>query len=238
MASSERTETTKPAATPSSSASPASPASASSATTAAPHGTFEEAGRGYGERQLSRPAPSQAAIDSCTISCLTNAQYHANREAWLDTIHRWIMFLVIAFGGAALTDILPKLTGADAKLTTDVLIAAGAVLAALDLTFDLSNRARMHAMMKRRYFELLADLRDEHKTPEHVRVCLERFSADEEPQFKVLFLTCWNAAQEAVYGNTRHHYKIGFFSNLFKNWWRRPAADFQFIDGQISSKAT
>jgi hypothetical protein len=148
------------------------------------------------------------------------------------------MFFVIALGGAAITNILPKLTGAEAVLTTDLLVATGAVLAALDLTFDLSNRARAHAMMKRRYFELLADLRDGFKSPEHVKVCIERFSADEEPQFRVLFLACWNAAQEAVYGSKRHRYVIGFFSNLFKNWWRRPAADFPFKDGQISSNAT
>jgi hypothetical protein len=148
------------------------------------------------------------------------------------------MFFVIACGGAAITDILPQLTGADAKLTADLLVASGAILAALDLTFDLSNRARVHAMMKRRYFELLADLRDNHKTPEHVKVCIERFSADEEPQFRVLFLACWNAAQETVYGSKRHRYEIGFFSNLFKNWWRRPSADIRFTDGQISSNAT
>jgi hypothetical protein len=140
------------------------------------------------------------------------------------------MFLVIALGGAALTDILPKLTGIDAKFTTDILIATGAVLAALDLTFDLSNRARTHAMMRRRYFELLADLRDKHKTPEYVKVCIERFSADEEPQFRVLFLACWNAAQEAVYGDKRGQYVIGPISNLFKNWWRRPAANFKYVE--------
>ncbi|MGC1779068.1 MAG: hypothetical protein WBB34_14070 [Xanthobacteraceae bacterium] len=237
MASSERTEAanaTTPAAPSASAAAP----SAAAAISAASAGADAQEGRGNGERQLSGPAPSEGpAVEGCTVSCLTNAQYHASREAWLDTIHRWIMFLVIALGGAALTDILPKLTGGDAKLTTDVLIATGAVLAALDLTFDLSNRARMHAMMKRRYFELLADLRDKHKTPEHVRVCLERFSADEEPQFKVLFLTCWNAAQEAVYGDARHRYVIGPISSLFKNWWRRPASNFDFIDGQMSSKA-
>lgn len=184
---------------------------------------------------LSGPTTAQMAIDGCTVSCLANAQYHASREAFLDTIHRWIMFLVIAFGGAALADILPKLTDMDAKFSTDILVAAGAILAAIDLTFDLSNRARVHAMMKRRYFELLADMRDEHKTPEHVRVCLERFSADEEPQFRVLYLTCWNAAQVTVYGRHAHRYVIGFFSNLFKNCFRRPASNFDFIDGQTGA---
>lgn len=187
---------------------------------------------------LPGPAASQEAIEACTVSCLTNAQYHACREAFLDTLHRWFMFFVIALGGAAITDILPQLTGADAKLTTDILVASGAILAALDLTFDLSNRARAHAMMRRRYFELLADLRDQHKTPQHVRVCIERFSADEEPQFRVLFLACWNAAQEAVYGEKRHRYEIGFFADFFKNCFRRPGAEFPFIDGQISSSAT
>jgi len=236
MASSERTEgaeTRTEAGTPS--------RTPSGTETGAHHGGLsgqEDRSAVAGTGAVSGPAPSPEAIEACTVSCLTNAQYHASREAFLDTIHRWVMFLVIAFGGAALTDILPRLTGADAKLTTDLLVAASAILAALDLTFDLSNRARTHAMMKRRYFELLADLREGHKTPEHVKVCIERFSADEEPQFRVLFLACWNAAQESVYGNTRHRYDIGFFSNLFKNWLRRPGADIRFIEGQTSSKAT
>lgn len=203
MANSERTEAAHPT------------AAAPSTSSAAPSAAASAAARAATE-EISRPTPSPEAIEACTVSCLTNAQYHASREAFLDTIHRWVMFLVIAFGGAALTDILPRLTGADAKLTTDLLVAASAILAALDLTFDLSNRARTHAMMKRRYFELLADLREGHKTPEHVKVCIEQFSADEEPQFRVLFLTCWNAAQEAVYGNARHRYHIGFFPTCSK----------------------
>jgi hypothetical protein len=139
------------------------------------------------------------------------------------------MFFVIALSGAAITDILPKLTGVDSKLTTDILVAIGAILAALDLTFDLSNRARAHAMMKRRYFELLSDLRDGHKTPADVKVCIERFSADEEPQYRVLFLACWNAAEETVYGDKALRYAITPLGNLFKNWWRRPAATYPVI---------
>jgi hypothetical protein len=247
MASSERTDqTATPVASADAQSTAASTASAgASASTDSPSVANAQTGaagsgqRGQGEERfsgstggVSGPAPSQEEIEGCTVSCLTNAQYHASREAFLDTIHRWVMFFVIALSGAALTDILPKMTGIDSKLTTDVLVATGAILAALDLTFDLSNRARIHSMMKRRYFELLADLRDHHKSPEHVKVCIERFSADEEPQFRVLFLACWNTAQETVYGNKRQRYKIGYFSNLFKNWWRRPSADIQWVDSQ------
>jgi hypothetical protein len=136
MASSERTEGASTA-----------PSAASFTTHVAPADTVAGTGLDTQGRRLSGPEAAKEAIEACTVSCLTNAQYHACREAYLDTIHRWFMFLVIAFGGAAITDILPQLTGTDAKLTTDLLVAGGAVLAALDLTFDLSNRARAHAMM-------------------------------------------------------------------------------------------
>jgi hypothetical protein len=228
MPSSERAEAT--ASTPAS--------SASTSTSAASTSTRTDAG-GPG---LSGPASATEAIEQITVSCLANAQYHACREAFLDSIHRWFMFLVIALGAAALMDALPHfinwLSGLaiEPAAVKEMCAAGAAILAALDLTFDLSNRARNHAMMKRRYFELLADLRDGPKTPEHVKVCVERYSADEEPQFRVLFLICWNAAQETVYGPKRLRYNIGLFSNLFKNCWRRPAADFRVVDGRVSAE--
>ena len=171
-----------------------------------------------------RPSPIEAA----TVSCITNAQYHSSREAFLDTVHRWFMFLVIAMGAAALTDVLPRLLHSvlgipiEVAAVKELCAASAAILAALDLTFDLSNRARAHSMMKRRYFELLADLREGTKTPDQVRVCLERFSADEEPVYRVLYLACWNSAQASVFGRRSKQFRISFLGNLFKNWWRRP----------------
>jgi hypothetical protein len=132
---------------------------------------------------------------------------------------------------AALTDALPKVVALsghsiEASLVKELCAAGAAVLAALDLTFDLSNRARGHTMMKRRYFELLADLRENKKTPDEVGVCLERFSADEEPPYRVLQLTCWNNAQRTVYGRAAQRFEIPMFDGLFKNWWRRPGATY------------
>jgi hypothetical protein len=138
------------------------------------------------------------------------------------------MFLVIAMGAAALTDVLPRLLHTalgipvEVPAVKEICAASAAILAALDLTFDLSNRARAHSMMKRRYFELLADLREGLKTPDQVRVCLERFSADEEPVYRVLYLACWNSAQASVFGKKGKKFRISFLGNLFKNWWRRP----------------
>jgi hypothetical protein len=94
------------------------------------------------------------------------------------------------------------------------------VLAAIDLTFDLSNRARCHALMKRRYFELLADLIEGNKEAKVVEGCMHRFSADEEPAYHALLGACWNAAQEMVYGDAADAYKIPRLHRFFKNCLR------------------
>jgi hypothetical protein len=186
--------------------------------------------------QPSGPVATATPVEAATISCLTNAHYHSGREAFLDTTHRWFMFLVIALGAAALTDALPRLLNSafgisiDGSAIKEICAASAAIIAALDLTFDLSNRARAHSMMKRRYFELLADLREEQKTPEQVRVCLERFSADEEPMYRVLYLACWNSAQMTVFGRTAKRFDISFLGNLFKNWVRRPSATYPVVN--------
>lgn len=139
------------------------------------------------------------------------------------------MFFVIALGAAALTDAVPKLVNAIFAIQLDPILfkegcaAAAAIIAALDLTFDLSNRARAHAMMRRRYYELLASVREGKKNPEEGRVCLDEFSADEEPPYRVLYLSCWNAAQKTVFGDSALKIRITFLANIFKNWWRRPS---------------
>lgn len=221
MASSERTEAAVTA-----TASAASSPAAASATSAARADAKNPGG------QPSGPVAAATPLERITISCLTNTHYHACREGFLDTVHRWFMFLVIALGAAALTDVLPKLIFAATAITVDVglvkeLFAAGAaILAALDLTFDLSNRARAHAMMRRRYFELLAKVRAEKMSPAEAAVCIDEFSADEEPPYHVLHLVCWNEAQRSVYGKLALQFPIGWWSDCFKNWWRRPGADF------------
>src|SRR5258708_11303151 len=111
--------------------------------------------------------PVAASLTALRCSCLMNARYHATREAFLDNVHRWFMFAVIALGAAALIDVFPRATAPQGAIGLKELFAASAaIIAALDLTFDLSNRARTHALMKRRYFELIADLVEGEKTPE------------------------------------------------------------------------
>ena len=186
--------------------------------------------------QSSRSEAATITSDSAKVSCLTNAQYHSGREAFLDTVHRWFMFAVIAFGATAIVDLAPIQWATTVK---ELSAAAAAMIAALDLTFDLSNRARTHSLMKRRYFELAADLADGQKTPAQVQVCINRFSADEEPAYHALFIASWNAAQEMIYGDEAYRYRIPERHLRFKNIWRYVGEKYDLIKpGHLSPKST
>lgn len=160
-----------------------------------------------------------AALNGFRVDCLMNARYHAAREAFLDGVHRWLMLGVILFGSAAMLDVF----GAEfpnSALIKAVLAAFPVVLGALDLTFDLSNRARTHALMKRRYFELLAEVVSGEKTIEEADAAMHRCSADEEPAYHALLEASWNAAQEMVYGDQAKRYEISRLRRFLKQFLR------------------
>jgi hypothetical protein len=214
MASSERTEG---AATPAA-ASTGTPAGTQGCSTAITHSgqppTTPDSGTDRGGRASGAAPAAQAMIDALRCDLLMNARYHASREAFLDSLHRVLMFLIIVLGAAAVTDLL------GAQFIKGTFAASAVVFAAIDLTADLSNRARSHALMKRRYFELLADLIAGDRKPVDVEAHMHRCSADEEPAFHALLASCWNAAQEMVYGQHADAYKIPAWHKAFKNWLR------------------
>jgi hypothetical protein len=221
MASSERTTGAEPTTSPAGAAAAATTGTAAGASPGANErlaGTGDQGEHGSASAASGSVAPSLTAL---RCSCLMNARYHATREAFLDNVHRWFMFAVIVLGAGALIDIFPKGAETHGSVGVKEALAAGAaIIAALDLTFDLSNRARTHSLMKRRYFELIADLIAGDKTEEQVEACIERFNADEEPAYHALIATSYNAAQQAVYGREAYSYKIPPFHLFCKNFWR------------------
>jgi len=214
MASSERAERAETAAPTSAAPSAFAPAT--------PDSTAESGG---GE-DTSRPATAApiSVIKWLRCDLLMNARYHASREAFLDTIHRVLMFLIIVLGAPAITDLSPW------SWARSAFAALAAISAAFDLTADLSNRARAHALMKRRYFELLADLAADKRKIGEVEECMHRFSADEEPAFHVLLLISWNAAQEMVYGDEAKMYKIPRCHRALKNIRRYSESKYDCVE--------
>jgi hypothetical protein len=121
-----------------------------------------------------------------------NIMYHAAREAWLDSVHRWLMFIVICLGAASVVTVLNPMVAA-------ICGAATAVFGALDLTFDLSNRARLHALHRHRYAELLSEAEANPDDLARIDARMVAIYADEEPMFNALAAMCNNQAEHQVY---------------------------------------
>lgn len=200
---------------------PAAAATAASGSSANSVSTAGDRGGSSGAAAAAAPG----ALDGFKIDCLMNARYHATREAFLDTVHRWLMFLIIACGASAMATIAGEID--HSSWIQSALSVATAIFGALDLTFDLSNRARAHALMKRRHFELLADVAEDRRPLHEAQACLHRFCADEEPAYHALIATSWNAAQEMIYGNRADAYAVPIRHRLLQNLWRFDGARYQ-----------
>ena len=173
------------------------------------------------------PGAAAAAVDGFRVNCLMNARYHAAREAFLDGVHRWLMLGVILSGSFAVVDLVGTgVPTATAGILKAALAALPVAFGALDLTFDLSNRARIHGQMKRRYFELLAEVADRSKTLEQAEAAMHRCSADEEPAYHALLATAWNAAEEMVFGDNAKRYAIPWPARFLKQVLRFEGANF------------
>lgn len=194
----------------------------SSTTAAAPAPSSTAArGRGKGGSTVS-DAEAAPAVNQIRYPCLMNMDYHAAREAWLDQVHRWLMFGVIIAGASALVDLVPGL-----RIWGP---AFALVAGALDLTFDLSNRARTHANFKRRYADILASASRPGADLVALQCKLDEICGEETPPYNALLAKCAEKAQQATYGAVTDPCRPGFWRSLLANILRFDGHDFNHAE--------
>jgi len=183
-----------------------------------------DAGQGLGEvGTVETPGSApRKGVRPVRKTCYMNIHYHAGREAFLDSTHRWFMFAVILSGAAAFSDLVPAFrTWAP---------AVAALIGALDLTFDLSNRARSHALFRRRYCEVLGDFEAGHIDADKAKAKLSAIEAEEEPVYLAALMISNNRAERQVYDEhelTLIDVPVGH--RLFQNLWRFDDHDYKDV---------
>jgi hypothetical protein len=189
------------------------PAATSSATaTAAANETGDDTGF---------PAGATASIglsgrEEFVIDCLRNARYHEDRERFFARIHRTAMFVVVASGTATFAWLKA------APIFAGVITLAGL----LDLVFDISGKARLHASLRRRVYDLLAQAEDSTRSVESLREQAVRIYADEPPCMHAANLIAFNGAMDAFHRPHAFKYKIEWYHRLLRHVW--PFASTQF----------
>jgi hypothetical protein len=157
------------------------------------------------------------------IDCLRNARYHEDRERFFARIHRSAMFLVVASGTAtfAWVKAAPYFAG--------IITLAGL----LDLVFDVSGKARLHASLRRRIYDVLAQAEDLTRSIESLREQAVRVYADEPPCMHAANYIAYNGAMEFLHRPRQLHYKIEWYHRLFRHVWPFASTEFKTY-GELS----
>jgi hypothetical protein len=82
---------------------------------------------------------------SIRFEALRNAIYHSSRRRFFELLARFLSFLVVVSGTAAVANI------ADPR----ILAALAAVIGAAQLVFGFGERARLHEKLQWQYFQLI-----------------------------------------------------------------------------------
>jgi hypothetical protein len=225
MASSERTNETNSPAAAAETAIPAAETATSDPDSRLSGDRTRPRSEGLGSRTAgpSTSARSEEITDrqSFQITCLRDARYHEDRERFFAKIHKGTMFIVVAAGTAAIAPVETKSLIFPAIITLTGLV---------DLVFDVSGKARLHASLRRRIYELLADAQDEGSDLNKLRKRAIDVYADEPPCMHAVNMLAYNGAMAAFERPPILRIKITNWQRMFRNFWSFSSTDFKTFE--------
>jgi hypothetical protein len=128
------------------------------------------------------------------------------------------MFVVVASGTAALSPFTHSYPFLFPAITT--------LTGLIDLVFDVSGKARLHAALRKQIFGVLADA-DGSSDINALERRLTLIYADEPPCIYAVNAVAYNNAMIS-YGRPRKHFmKIDFWPRFLRNWWPFAANSFK-----------
>jgi hypothetical protein len=151
--------------------------------------------------------------EDLVIELLRNARYHEDRERFFARIHRTAMFVTVASGTATFAWL--KTEPWTAPWFVGLITLAGL----LDLVFDVSGKARLHASLRRRVYDVLAQTEDPSRNVESLREQAVRVYADEPPCMHAANIIAFNGAMESLHRPRRYLYKINWYHRLLRHVW-------------------
>jgi hypothetical protein len=162
-------------------------------------------------------------FDGLNFAIEKSLQYHQRRRAWFERWHKFGMFLVIVLGSAAFGDVArtwPALSWAT-PATLGLVIA---VIAAGDLVFGFSRKARDHEVLHREFTRVAIDLRAATARSEEVTRSIQarrlEIETEEPPIYWALEASCHNEVTLA-WGRQHHglvelEWYHRFFMHVFR----------------------
>ena len=171
------------------------------------------------------------------IKVEASVRYHARRQRFFDTFNNTTLFVVLVANTAAFADVFRQVTAASGLLVT--------VLVALILVTRVSERARDHNDLRRRFIELLQRITESRRQNDpsvldSLDAARLEIKIDEPPINMIVYALCHNEVIKATvdsqetersYLNVRFYHRVlGLFTRAFDDslkWrpYRGPSSD-------------
>jgi len=167
-------------------------------------------GAGAGNQAISARSAATVGIsdrDGFLVECLRDSRYHEDRERYFARWHKVAMFVVVVSGTATFAN------WASLQWIGAVVTIAGL----LDLVFDVSGKARLHASLRRRIYDIMAQMEDPSRPLEHLREQIVRVYADEPPTMHAANYVAFNGAMEFLSRPRKFQYKLKWYHRVFRN---------------------
>ena len=167
--------------------------------------------------------------------CDRSSRYHTHRRTFFDWCHRWMMVAVLVSGSGAVA-ILSGAFGSEIKdsVVSIIIMLIPATVGAISVVWNLTDKARDHEILARRFYQIAKSINVEKATPEQTeywRIEILSASQEEPAVFYALHAECYNAATRALgYGDDWLR-NIPRWRYYLRNWVRFSAADFPPMRG-------
>jgi hypothetical protein len=148
------------------------------------------------------------------ISLVRNANYHEDRELFFARIHRLTMFVVVVSGSASFTFVNTTTLGGIPVLAAIITLAG-----LIDLVFDVSGKARLHASLRRRVYDVLAQTEDQSRGVMQLKEQAVRIYADEPPTMNAVNALAFNTSMLAFGRSQKKLLKIAFPYRFLRHWF-------------------
>jgi hypothetical protein len=185
---------------------------------------------GFGRSSDSSPSSGPEAaqrskeiteIEAFKITCLRNTHYHEDRERFFARWHKITMFVVVLGGAATFAPLEHKYW-----IAASIVTIAGLI----DLVFDVSGKARLHASLRRRIYDILSDSQDDHSDLTKLHRRAIDVYADEPPCMHAVNALAHNAAMAAFERPPKLQFKITLWQRLLRNMWPYPSVVFKTFE--------
>lgn len=137
---------------------------------------------------------------------LRNMRYHAAREAWFAGWSKFSQFLSVLFGTAAGVTLLSTLFTPEVRVFVSAALGFFvAIITTLNLVFDLSGAARLHAGIRQRFAAVLANIEAEpildRTSIASARAEMAKIYGDEPPVKMAVDALAWNETRRSLASN-------------------------------------